>query len=367
MTYIGSRAPLQLSFVLIVSLVALPYALGQHYAVRDLGTLQGGSGVPRSLNLYGTVVGRSGEPHGEGTSAFRWDAAHGMRTLGYLPGGDYSAAFSINNAGQVVGYSNTSTHLMGFLWTAASGATSLPPLATDDSCKAFAINSSGEVVGSSSGSKGTRAVVWVGSAIQNIGTLPGDSTSEAYGINSSGQVVGKSSGNGKDHAFLWSNGRMRDLGVLPHQTNSIAQFINDAGQVVGFSSGPLGTLAFLWDRTQGMQNLGTLPGGDYSQANGVNSAGVVVGTSGNALSTHAFIWDASNGLRDLNGLVSKNSEVSLAGATAINDRGQIVAYGNIHLNHSDDRTLQLDHDAHAGPLHIFLLTPAASGGPGTRK
>jgi hypothetical protein len=84
---------------------------------------------------------------------------------------------------------------------------------------------------------------------------------------------------------------------------------------------------------------------------------MVVGTAGNIFSTHAFVWDVGHGLRDLNGLISEDSGVSLAGATAINDRGKIVAYGNIHHKHSQDRTLQLDHDSHAGPLHVFLLTP----------
>jgi probable HAF family extracellular repeat protein len=356
-----SRNLFRLWSLLIVWFSTLPYTVAQNYTVKDLGALRGGSAVPRSLNLFGVVVGRSGRPHGEGTGAFAWDSGHGIRALGSLSGGDYSAAFAINNAGQVAGYSNTSNHLLGFVWTVASGLRPLPPLAGDDSSQAFAINSAGQIAGNSSGSRGISAIVWTSGTPRDLGTLPGDSSSEAYGINDSGEIVGKSSRKAIDHAFLSSNGAMTDLGLLPNQTSAVAQFINNAGQVVGSSSGPEGTLAFIWDKSNGMQNLGTLPGGDYSQANALNSAGIVVGASGSVLSTRAFIWDAANGMQDLNGLIPQNAGVILAGASAINDRGQIVAYGGVAHDLSHDRVVQLDHEGHAGPLHVFLLTPVGVG------
>ena len=342
--------------ILLMAALNMPGAFAQSYTVRDLGTMRGGSGAPRSLNSSGTVVGRFGKPHGEATGAFAWDSERGTRALGNLPGGDYSVAFAVNDGGQVVGYSNTSNHIFGFRWTSSSGLTPLPPLPADDSSQAFAVNASGQVVGNSSGSSGIHAVVWNSGTPQSLGALTGDSNSEAYGINASGEIVGKSSGK-RDRAFLWSNGAMTDLGLLPNQTGAVAKFINDEGRVVGSSSGPQGTRAFLWEKENGMQNLGVLPGGDYSQANALNNSGVVVGISGNVLSTRAFIWDPHSGMRDLNGLISQDSGVILAGASAINDRGQIVAYGGIGHDLSRDHAVRLDHQGHAGPLHVFLLTP----------
>ncbi len=57
----------------------------------DLGPLGGNDGLARGISQEG--------PH-----AFLWESATGMQDLGTL-GGVYSAAFGINNVGQVVGTS----------------------------------------------------------------------------------------------------------------------------------------------------------------------------------------------------------------------------------------------------------------------
>ncbi len=334
-----------------VALLATVTALAQNhtYTASDLGALRGGSAVPKTVSAGGAVVGRSGEPHGESTQAFLWNRGR-LMGLGFLPGGDYSAAFGVNDAGQVVGYSNTATALRGFLWTASGGMQDIGTLSGDTGSEAYAINSSGQIVGVSSGPSGRRAFVRTSSGMLSLGTLPGDDESVAYAINDSGQVVGYSGGNGHQLAFLWSpaNG-MQPLGTLPGRNDSTANFINNNGQVVGSS----GSTAFTWTASGGMQDLGFLPGGDYSQAYGINNVGQIVGASGSDLGTHAFIWDAQNGMQDLNGLI-QNPNIVLAGATAINDGGEIVAFGVI-ASHTE--RVDLDHSSHAGPLHMFLLTP----------
>ena len=333
----------------IVLAVSMAAAQNHTYTAVDLGALRGGSAVPRMVNATGAVVGRSGEPHGESTQAFFWKG--GKPTgLGFLPGGDYSAAFGVNTAGQVVGYSNTATVLRGFVWTAAGGMQDIGTLPGDDGSQALGINNSGVIVGSSSGPSGTHAFARTSSAMLGLGTLPGDNESVAYAVNDSGQVVGYSFGQDHQQAFLWSPASgMQALGTLPGQSDSTANFINNNGQVVGAS----GAAAFSWTEGGGMQNLGFLPGGDYSQAYGLNNLGQIVGASGSVLGTHAFIWDAQNGMQDLNGLI-QNPNIVLAGATGINDNGQIVAFG-IVASHS--KKVELDHDSHAGPLHVYLLTP----------
>ena len=100
-------------------------------------------------------------------------------------------------------------------------------------------------------------------------------------------------------------------------------------------------------------NLGAL-GGDYvsSDAQGINDSGQVVGEScndpgpGSPPVCHAFLWQ-NGALSDLNDLIPPRSRSI---ATAINNAGQIVAFGGTDLYYSP---------------RAFLLTPdSAPGGPG---
>src|SRR5262245_63389295 len=90
------------SKMLALPVVAL-FAAGMHaqnYTVTDLGTLRHGSARVHAVNQAGQAVGGSGHPHGGDTHAFFWQKQGGMRDLGTLPGGDYSAAFGINDVGK---------------------------------------------------------------------------------------------------------------------------------------------------------------------------------------------------------------------------------------------------------------------------
>jgi probable HAF family extracellular repeat protein len=170
--------------------------------------------------------------------------------------------------------------------------------------------------------------------------------------------VGRATTARGDQAFLWSSAAGAiALGTLPGDFASSARHVNSSGQVVGASFGASSTRAFLWTKDDGMQDLGTLPGGDYSQGNGINVAGTVVGVSGSTLGTRAFIWDSAKGMQDLNGLLAPGANVFLAGASAINDLGQIVAWGTLSHGNSNTNKVEMDHDSHAGPVHVFLLTP----------
>lgn len=109
---------------------------------------------------------------------------------------------------------------------------------------------------------------------------------------------------GPNHAFLYSNGHMTDLGSVPgFFYSSSGEGINNAGQVVGELFG-------------------------FDTHYGENDASVY-----------------SNGhMTDLNNLIDPSLGITLTGATAINDKGQIAA----------------DSDYRA-----YLLTPTPVPEPGT--
>lgn len=346
----------KLKLLLLPLIAAAPTlaAFAQMYTVTDLGTLRHGSARVHGINSAGQAVGASGFPHGGDTHAFFWQKQGGMRDLGTLPGGDYSAAFGINDSGQVAGTSNTGDSMHGFTWSSATGLRDLGTLPGANASQAFAINNHGQVAGAS----GTHAVIWNNAVVQDLGTL-GGATSEAHGINTSGVAVGFSdTASDGQRAFIWHDGTMTQLGTLPGDASSRADYINDAGMVVGASEGSGGVRAFMWTEQAGMQPLASLSGSSYSEAFGINNAGQIVGQAGSSLGTRAVLWNSSGGIVDLNDVVlGLPASVVLTGAFGINDKGQIVAYGINIPNGNRHQQATMDSHFHSGPVRVFLLTP----------
>lgn len=106
-----------------------------------------------------------------------------------------------------------------------------------------------------------------------------------------------------------------------------------------------------------MQSIGSLGGKEYAEALGLNDAGQVVGASQTSLGARAFLWTKAGGMQDLNSLIPPTRDVLLAQALHINNNGQILAVGSVHHDLTHDREAHLDDETHAGPLHVFLLTP----------
>jgi probable HAF family extracellular repeat protein len=74
--------------------------------------------------------------------------------LGTLPGGNYSAAFDINNRGQVVGVSNTGSGVYRpFLWDGGT-MTELPLLPGAEQGAALRITDRGQIIGTSDSPSG---------------------------------------------------------------------------------------------------------------------------------------------------------------------------------------------------------------------
>lgn len=344
----------QFMYGVCISLVlAAGIVSAQTYAVTDIGVLKGDNESNGFwINSSGAIAGcadvanSEGYPctgTGAGQHAFYWTKGGGMKDLGALPGGDISGAIGLNDSGEVVGYSNTSSNpqliynFIAFEWTASGGMVNLGKLSGGNSSCAFEINSSGVIAGDSFvDSTVVDAASWTNNKIKKVGALPKSIFTAGLDINDGGEIVGESifaySPTFTSHGFQWTSaGGIRDLGTLSGGNTSIANAINSSGIIVGQSnSGAFVTWhAVEWSAADKVEDLGTLPGGTYSIAFGVNDSGEVVGYGNIAdNAAHAMVWTSGGGMQDLNDLIPANSGWVLINANAINASGQITGYGS---------------------------------------
>ena len=329
----------------------------QSYSLTDLGVLSGRkTSVPAAINARGLVTGTSGT--GLSQAVFCYDKSKkGMEDVSAIPN-SMSRGFGINDSGKMVGDSNfgitksTCRAAMFFKGTAVDLGTLIEG---GPYSRANGINALGQVVGYSGpkpDSNKSRAFAWSeSSGMFDLGTL-GGTYAQAWAINDAGFVTGNSeiagTQDGIIHAFIYQpfalprggppTMDMLDLGTLGGRY-SYGTFISVHNHVVGYSSINMSDdrlHAFLYDKGK-MIDLGSLGGAtmqsDYSYALGINARDQVVGYSylpfAEGIHTPlqvAFIY--SGGI-----MVNLNDRIAgtdarryrLDAATAINDKGQIVA------------------------------------------
>jgi uncharacterized membrane protein len=338
---------------LVLSKIRL-FEITTEYAVKSLRC---GDCNPKSINTFGLLTANA--PGSSNTAQAVICALALGKCMATSPAGS-SAAYGINDSGQVVGYANgfrpaECTIATNCTWTNLCSSTPCPAAGT-------AINNSGLVVG------GGYACRLSGSSCpwKSLGTL-GSAPTVANALNSSGLIVGYSflstrPGNTLYHAFACtykvgacSGGGLHDIGTLGGD-NSYALGVNDSNVIVGQSNRKKGSTtadAFecaydpLKRACKGpMIDLKSL-GGSFSAAYAINHDDEIVGSSyvtGNT-DYHAAEWTGGS-VYDLNKQVPASSGWDLQSASAINNLEQIVGTG-----------------VYKGTPAGFYLNPVSPAGP----
>jgi probable HAF family extracellular repeat protein len=234
--------------------------------MQELPTLGGHHGFAAALNNRGQVVGWAETPVHDPTCTgvqvlqFRgvvWEPKKNeIKTRELVPFSmdATSAATAINDRGEAVGISGDCDQAVGrfsarhaVLWSKNGKVTEIPNLGGVTWHTPMDINEAGDVVGFSNpagpgdpeGEFISHAFLWRNGSAKavDLGTLPGDLFSEAFAINERGQVVGVSFGGASgSRAFLWQNGVMTNMNdLVPGNLDVLlsAQDINDDGQITG--------------------------------------------------------------------------------------------------------------------------------------
>jgi probable HAF family extracellular repeat protein len=334
----------------------------------DLGALGGSADAESAawdLNESGQVVGASETDVFGAAHAFLWEDGE-LRDLGTLGGGAFaaSAAYGVDDRGRVVGQSGTARDAdppHAFLFRRERMRDLGTGYGAGSFSRAWDVGEAGPIVGERARRQDApvRAFLLRKGKFHDLGTLGGRSRGRfgtdavAYALNGRGQIVGAALPPDPPlHAFLWEDGRMRDLGTLGgNEEATIAYGVNDDAQIVGRSPTSDGAIhAFLW-QGGAMRDLGTL-GGDESGAYDVNEGGRVVGGSRTSASPpgnagHAFLWQDGRML-DLNDLVPNlPPDVVLEVARAIADDGSIVG----------TTCTEFCESGKTAPTRAFLLIP----------
>jgi probable HAF family extracellular repeat protein len=318
------------------------------YTVADIGTLGGIFGEATAVNNKGWVVGDANLPSNTVRHAFLWRKGliKDLKTLG----GPRSFASSLNDSGQVTGYSDTSTpdplgeHFCFFNsnqvclpFLVRHGAMTPLPTLGGNNGQAFGINRRGQVAGVAENNEPDpscvetrqvlhfKPVLWEEGEIKELPTIDSDPDGVVNAINDKGQAVGQTgSCTSLTRAVFWHDGRPTDLGT-PEGLLLVPLSINNRSQIVGLAVSVDGAtiVAFLWQNGV-VKSLGTLSPDVFSLALGINDNGQVVGDScDESFSCRAFLWQNGT-MTELNNLVDDRNAPFLENANSINSRGQIA-------------------------------------------
>ena len=317
--------------------------------------------------------------------AVRWTNGGSPQPLGFMPGGDRSAAVGASANGSVIvgsGSASPGGPTQGFRWTEAGGMQALGYLPNGGYSEiATGVSADGAVVaGYSDGSLTAEAYRWTESGgLEPIGTLPYGGSRYSRGLAISGDgsvivgesngVVGASSGR---QAFRWTaSSGITALTPLPGATSTVAEGASaDGSVIVGNSYIPRCSEcvpevfsrnnAVSWTNQGSATLLGQVPGGDQgSNALAVSADGsVVVGfyqvnPDDPFRGFRAFVWTAGDGMQKLFDVLVTQGVTGLTGWTLLQANGVSA----------DGRTITGQALTPAGTAQAFVATLNAVPAP----
>lgn len=202
----------------------------------------------QGINDSGQIIGSAAVNGPNGFEAFIWQAGSASPVVN-LPqitgtGNGFYAGHKINNNGQITGFydSNLDPWFPWRGYTFVDGESVDVGTLGDDASfvEAWGINDAGNIVGYSDTNffLDTRAFLLNESGMINLGTLEGGDFSSAFEVNNHDWVVGDArNAEGQLRAFLWRNGEMIDLNHLIAPDSGWVlergRSISDTGFIVG--------------------------------------------------------------------------------------------------------------------------------------
>jgi probable HAF family extracellular repeat protein len=202
----------------------------------------GGITAAYDINDAGQIVG------GYFHAYVIYSLADGTYTLINNPSGvNGTDGYGIDDAGQIVGDYADGTLNHAFFYAGGSSYTTL------NGRFAWDINDSGQIVGDY-GTSGTSAFIYSNGIYTNI-SYPQSSLTSAQGINDNGEVVGYYQDGAGYHAFTYLNGNYSPLpdastefaNAAPGET--FATGVNDSGWIVGYFYDAQGAHTVFWTST----------------------------------------------------------------------------------------------------------------------
>lgn len=320
-------------------------AWAQGFTITDIGTLGGNESFASGVNNRGEVIGQSFTTTDQSVShAFVYRKGT-LTDLYPLWDSGFGNSGGINASGQIAGWLNTRS---GGAVAAIQDKRGIAVLGSLGGfwANAEAINTVGQVAGWSylPGDLKVHAFLHSNGAMKDIGSAAGDSF--ASGLNDFGVVVGgfyDYRGPAIQHAFLHRHGVTIEINPFNTSENlSQAVGINNAEQIIGWGETAPGSWHGFVELNGTVTDLGL-----NAFPNAINQDGQIVGNFcapafPSSCVEHPFLYD-DGVITDLNSLLPPGSGWELIAAFDINDRGQIVGYGRRN-----------DH------FRAFLLSPVAN-------
>jgi uncharacterized membrane protein len=264
--------------------------------------------VGNGVNDLGAVVG-NGTTTSFGSSPLPLIWQGGTVTVLALPGGQtLGRANDINNDGLIVGSIGSGSVEYGVKW--AGGVPTVITAQTPGGSwlrTAYSVNDAGQVVGFGiDPANAARNVGILYDAVANtaveVPPLPGHNGTLPFDISNNGFVAGSSMLNqGSGMPFIWSSANgTKEIALPPSTSQGSCRGVNNAGWAVG-TAGGLYAVPFVYDGEETYALAGLLPSGTgwdldtntSSSAMGISEDGIIVGSGvhDGAVRAYAMIPD----------------------------------------------------------------------------